>query len=194
MTGNGIVKIEQRDVAGFDRLSIGGIGELIVEQNGEESLTIEAEENLLPLLVSEVEDDRLTLGIRRNSSIKATKPIVYRLKVRSLREMDGAGTVSVTATGLDSADFAYDSSGTVKSVLSGRAENQHVTMSGTGTFDGRNLTGRTAQVDLSGTGDALVNVTETLKARAGGTATVRYLGDPQVDRQTSGLGKIEKAQ
>lgn len=194
MTGNGNVKTEQRGVAGFDRLSIGGIGELIVEQDGEESLTIEAEENLLPLLVSEVEDGRLTLGIRRDSSIKATKPIVYRLKVKTLRELDGSGTVSITATGLDAADFAYDSSGTVKSVFSGRAENQQVAMSGTGTFDGRNLTGLTAEVDLSGTSDALVNVTETVRARASGTATIRYLGDPQVDRQTSALGKIEKAQ
>jgi hypothetical protein len=194
VTGNGIVKTEEREVAGFDRISISGIGELIVEQTGEESLTIEAEENLLPLLVSEVDGDRLTMGIRRDSSIRATKPIVYRLTVKALREVGGAGTVGITATGLDAADFAYDSSGTVKSVLSGKAERQKVTMTGTGTFDGRNLPGRSAEIDLSGTGEALVNVTETLTARASGTAAVRYLGDPQVDRQTSGLGKVEKAQ
>jgi hypothetical protein len=194
VTGNGNVKTEGREVTGFDRISISGIGELIVEQTGEESLTIEAEENLLPLLISEVEDNRLTLGIRRNSSITATKPIVYRLTVGSLRELEGAGSVSISATGLDSSDFSYKGSGTVKAVLSGRAEDQTVTMSGTGTLDGRNLAGRTAEVDLSGTGEALVNVTQTLQARASGTATVRYLGDPQVDVRTSGLGKVEKAQ
>jgi hypothetical protein len=194
VTGNGKVKTEQREVTGFDRVSVGGIGQLIIEQTGEESLSIEAEENLLPLLVSEVEGGRLTIGIRRNTTINATRPIVYRLKVRTLQEIGANGTVSISATGLDTAQLSYDGSGTVKSILSGRAANQQVTISGTGSFDGRGLTGRTAEVDLSGTAEALVNVTETLKAKAAGTATIRYLSDPEVDRETSGLGKVERAQ
>ncbi|CAN5885901.1 hypothetical protein BH23ACT12_BH23ACT12_01920 [soil metagenome] len=194
VTGSGRVKTEPRSVAGFDRIRISGIGELVIDQTGEESLTIEAEDNLLPLLVSEVEGNRLTLGLRPNTSISTTRPIVYRLNVKSLREISGEGTVQIAASGLDTAEFALNTSGTVVSVLSGSAQNQNVLMSGAGSFDGRNLFGRTAEVEVSGTAQAVVNVTQSLSIRASGTAVVRYLGDPQVNLQTSGLGKAEKAQ
>jgi hypothetical protein len=194
VTGSGNVATEQRRVAGFDRISISGIGELIIDQTGEESLTIEAEDNLLPLLVSQVEGSRLTLGIRPNTSISSTRPIVYRLNVRSLREISGEGSVQISASGLETSRLTLNTSGTVASVLSGSAENQTITMSGTGSFDGRDLTGAAAELDVSGTAQAVVNVTQSLTVRASGTAVVRYLGDPEVDRQISGLGTVERAQ
>lgn len=192
VTGSGSVKSEERRVSAFDRVSINGIGELIIEQTGAESLTIEAEDNLLPLLVSEVEGNRLTLGVRPNSSISATRPIVYRLNVKLLREITAEGSVRVAASGLDTAQFALNTSGTVNSVLRGSAGNQSILMSGTGSFDGRNLTGSTAQVDLSGTAQALLNVSKSLDARVSGTAVVRYLGSPQLEQQVSGIGRVEK--
>lgn len=194
VTGSGNVATEKRPVAGFDRISISGIGELIIDQTGEESLTIEAEDNLLPLLVSQVEGSRLTLGIRPNTSISSTRPIVYRLNVKSLREISGGGSVKISASRLETSLFTLNTSGTVASVISGSADNQNITISGTGSFDGRNLTGSTAEVDVSGTAQALVNVTQSLRGRASGTAVVRYLGDPEVDRQTSALGTVEKVQ
>lgn len=193
VTGSGNVVSEERRVSGFERVSINGIGELIIEQTGEESLTIEAEDNLLPLLVSGVEGNRLTLGIKPNSSISATRPIVYRLNVKLLREIFAEGSVQITATGLDTPQFAVNTSGTVNSVLSGSAEAQSILMSGTGSFDGRNLTGRTADLNVSGTAQALVNVSGSLSARVSGTAVVRYLGTPEVDQQVSGLGRVERA-
>lgn len=192
VTGSGILKTEERTVGGFDRVSIEGIGELRIEQSGEESLTIEAEDNLLPLLISEVEGSRLKLGIRPNSSISATKPIVYRLKVRSLNGIDGSGSVTIDAVGLDADRLEVGLSGTVKSVLAGSATAQVVTISGAGRFDGRALTGRTAEIEVSGIGRAVVNVSDELSARASGASTVGYLGDPDVDQQASGVARVEK--
>src|SRR5687767_3061958 len=134
VTGSGNLKTEERAVSGFDRVSIQGIGELQIEQSGEESLTIEAEDNLLPLLVSEVEGSRLKLGIRPNSSISATKPIIYRLQVKSLNGIDGSGSVTIDAVGLDADRLEVGLSGTVKSVLAGTATAQVVTISGSGEF------------------------------------------------------------
>ncbi|HEU4867310.1 MAG TPA: head GIN domain-containing protein [Actinomycetota bacterium] len=192
VTGSGNLKSEERPVSGFDRVSIQGIGDLQIEQSGEESLTIEAEDNLLPLLVSEVEGGRLKLGIRPNSSISATKPIVYRLKVKTLNGIDGSGSVTIDAVGLDADRLEVGLSGTVKSVLAGRATAQIVTISGAGGFDGRALTGRTAEVEVSGTGRAVVNVSDELRARASGASSIGYLGGPEVDQQTSGVARVEK--
>ncbi len=48
------MKTESRDVPGFTRLALGTIGELTLVQGEEESLVIEAEDNILPLITSEV--------------------------------------------------------------------------------------------------------------------------------------------
>jgi hypothetical protein len=56
MTGSGNVITESRDVAGFNEIALGGIGTGIVTQGDEEALTIEAEDNLLPPIGSEVRE------------------------------------------------------------------------------------------------------------------------------------------
>ena len=51
--GSGNVVKETREARDFDSVSLTGIGALIIQQTGEESLTIEADDNILPLLTSE---------------------------------------------------------------------------------------------------------------------------------------------
>ncbi|HEX2052591.1 MAG TPA: head GIN domain-containing protein [Actinomycetota bacterium] len=189
--GNGNVRTEQRQVSGFDRLRVNGAAEVHIDQTGTESLTVEAEENLLPLLVSEVEGGRLTLGVAPNSSISATRPIVFRLTVDALREIDASGAGTIEATNVDVPELAFESSGTVNTVVSGSAATQQIDMSGAGRFDGRNLRGTQASVDVSGTAEAVVNVSDRLEASASGTGSVRYAGSPQVSREVSGVGRVE---
>src|SRR5687767_1144824 len=52
--GSGNVVVEQREVSGFSAVSMSGFGELIIQQTGKESLSITADDNLLPLLTSKV--------------------------------------------------------------------------------------------------------------------------------------------
>lgn len=190
MRGNGNVVAESREVSGFDRLEVNGAAEVRVEQTGTESLSIEAEENLLPLLVSEVSGGVLTLGIRPNSSISATKPIVFRLTVRSLGEVIAGGAGTIDARSIDVPSLRYESSGTVKATFAGRAPQQEVTLSGTAGFDGRNLSGTEGTVRVSGSAEAVVNVAERLRASAGGTGEIRYAGSPEVDDEVSGVGRV----
>lgn len=190
--GSGRVETEERQVSGFDRISFSGAGDLFVEQAGEESLTIEAEDNLLPLLTSEVSDGRLILGVRPNSSISSTRPILFRVTVRSLRGVEASGSGSVNASGLDVPELQVTTSGAVKSAFSGVADAQQIDVSGTSGFDGRGLAGQTASVRASGTAEVVVNVSEELNIVADGTAVVRYTGTPQVTRQLSGLARVEK--
>lgn len=85
-TGSGHVTTEMRQVSGFTRVELSGTGELTVEKTGTESLMISAEDNLLPLLTSEVSGDTLILGAKSNTTIYATKPITYSLTVTDLTE------------------------------------------------------------------------------------------------------------
>ncbi|MGB5817698.1 MAG: hypothetical protein WBI27_21110, partial [Thermoanaerobaculia bacterium] len=50
VVGSGVTVTETRAVSGISGVSISGVGLLIIEQTGSESLTVTAEENILPLL------------------------------------------------------------------------------------------------------------------------------------------------
>lgn len=191
--GSGRLQSEERSVSGFNEVSLSGIGNLILVQGEQEALTIEAEDNLLPLLTSEVQSGRLRLEVRPNSRITANLPITYRLEVTSLSRLEISGTGTVEATMIDTTALAVSISGSASATLSGSAGRQDLEMSGTGRFDGSGLAGRQATVEVSGTGQVLVNVSGRLEAEVSGTAVVRYLGDPEVRSQVSGLGRVERA-
>src|SRR5688572_24579099 len=91
--GSGNVVVEQREVSGFSAVSMSGFGELIIQQTGKESLSITADDNLLPLLTSKVQGNQLVLGA--DAILNPTQPVVYRLEVGQLNSigLSGSGTV-----------------------------------------------------------------------------------------------------
>ncbi len=60
--GSGIIKTESRSVSGFSSIAFNSEGKVTVQQTGKESLTINAEDNLLPLLESRVTNGILSLA------------------------------------------------------------------------------------------------------------------------------------
>lgn len=208
--GSGNVISETREVSGFDEIVLQGSGTVIVDVTGTESLTIEAEENLLEYLTSDVENGRLELGSDR--SISPTREIVYTITVISLTGLDISGSGDITATGVsgsllgvevsgsgsievpepESSSVSVAISGTGDVVLSGTAEELDLSISGSGEYQGDGLVTETADVSVSGSGNAVVNVTERLDARISGSGNVEYLGDPSVNASTTGSGDVSR--
>ena len=56
--GSGNIVTESRSIGAFHGVSFSGIGRLVIEQTGTPSLTVTAEDNIQPVLVSEVVDGR----------------------------------------------------------------------------------------------------------------------------------------
>ncbi|MEO8247778.1 MAG: hypothetical protein ABI589_00260, partial [Burkholderiales bacterium] len=73
-------KTEQREVSGFNEVVFDAVGELKVEQGGRESLSIEAEPDVLRKITSQVQGKRLLLGFSAGNVV-AREPIVFRLAV-----------------------------------------------------------------------------------------------------------------
>lgn len=74
--GSGSMITETRNVSGFDEIVLLGSGDVIVTMTGTESLEIEAEDNIMPLLTTEVRNGRLELGPK--SSISPTHQAAQR--------------------------------------------------------------------------------------------------------------------
>ncbi len=67
VSGSGNVVTETRQVSGFNRIDLAGSGEVTIQQGDAESLTIEADDNVLPRLTSEVSNSTLKLDRSRES-------------------------------------------------------------------------------------------------------------------------------
>jgi hypothetical protein len=208
--GSGVVVSESREVSGFDEIVLQGSGIVRVEVTGTDSLTIEAEENLLDYLTSDVDNGRLELG--SNRSISPTEQIVYTITASSLQALDVFGSGEITATGLtgdvlevevsgsgsievpdlEANSISADISGSGDVELSGTAGNLDLSISGSGRFRGDALVTQSADVEVSGSGDAIVNVTDELDASVSGSGNVEYLGDPSVNASTTGSGDVSR--
>jgi hypothetical protein len=97
--GSGNMMTETRDVKGFDEIVVNGSGDVTVDVTGTESLEVEAEDNILPLLTTEVVGGRLELG--SNGSFSTTRGIHYTITAATLSGVTIRGSGNVVASDVD---------------------------------------------------------------------------------------------
>jgi Putative auto-transporter adhesin, head GIN domain len=191
-TGSGNVVSESRNVSGFTKIDLTGAGEVTIDQNGTEALTIEAEDNLMPKVTSEVVDGTLRLGERSNL-ISLTKPVKYRVSVKDLTGLMISGSGTVTAAKITSSRLAVDINGSGRVTAGGTVENQDLMISGSGDYQAKDLQTKITTVKISGSGDAAVSVSDSLDIQMSGSGKLTYYGNPpQVTQQISGSGRVSK--
>ena len=188
--GSGIVVTDSRTVSDFDEIVLSGSGEVLVDVNGTESLIVTADDNIMPLLTTEVHNGRLELGTR--SSISPTVAIVYKISAAALSGVSIEGSGSITATGVTADSFDAEISGSGQIKVAGTADELIVDISGSGRFEGEDLVAATGTADVSGSGHAIVNVSDNLDADVSGSGTVEYIGDPDLNSAISGSGDIKR--
>jgi hypothetical protein len=190
VTGSGTLRTESRDVDGFSTIELTGSGNVIIEQNGTESLAIEAEDNLLPDLTSDVSGGTLRLGTRDGINLDPTLPVTYRVNVEDLAGLQLSGSGSVTAAGITTPAISIDISGSGGVTIDGTADSQTVTISGSGSYNAGDLGTRNSTAEISGSGDVTVNALDTLEAEISGSGSVTYSGSPLVSQDISGSGEL----
>ena len=186
------VTSEARDVSGFNEVELKGVGNLSLEQTGSESLTVEAEEDVLPKIRTEVENKRLIISPERNTSINTTKPINYKLTVKDLNTLEVSGSGNVEAEDINTDELAVTIGGAGDVEIRGSADSQEVEISGSGEYRAGDLESKEATIDVRGSGLATVNVSDELEAEVSGSGSVEYIGDPMVQQEVSGAGEVRK--
>ena len=182
---------ESRAIRGVTGVELASFGELQIDQTGTESLTIEADPDVLPKLTSGVSGGVLRLRVAPGTSIKTATPVVYHLTVANLNSIVVAGAGVVTASNLQADRLAVDISGAGRITLAGAVNSQVVTISGTGNYDGENLQSATADVTVDGAAKAVVRVSTSLNATVEGVGSVQYIGSPKVTKKISGVGSVK---
>ena len=209
---------EVQDVQGFDRISLDGIGRLVINQGEEEALTIHTDENFLPYFQAEVQGDTLVLGLSKNAQgvnlggpdDRGVDLVTYELTVKDLHalKIDGATLVEIQALETDrlSIDLEGFTQLEIKSlvadqlilelegsgslVVSGKVREQQIFQEGACSYYAAELESKETTLTLSGAGDVTVWATETLDVDLSGVGNVIYYGNPRVEQDVSGMGRL----
>jgi len=187
--GSGDLKEEKRGVKNFSSLHVSGAYELTVRVGEDESLTLAGDDNLLPLIETTVENR--VLVVKNRKSIAPKLPLRLTITTKALKELKVSGSLRGTVTGLDADTFGLVASGSCRLTLAGRADALSMSLSGSGTLDAARLQARVATVKISGSGDADLEVSESLSVKISGSGKVSYAGNPKtVERDISGSGSV----
>ncbi len=208
--GSGNVISEEREVTGFNKVSLEGIGDLQIVQGDVESLKVEAEDNIIDRIESYVTGSVLHIGVERFINVIPTSGISYTLTVKDLNsieisgygdvymqslttdslvvEVSGGGRINIENLSADSLDVELSGAGDFD--LAGVVDQQYVKLSGAGSYKAPDLQSRTATVNISGAGTAQLWVTEDLDVNLSGVGSLQYYGDARVHQNISGIGKV----
>lgn len=202
----------QRTVAGIEYVQWQAIGELHIVQGPSESLTIEAEERLHPLITAEVRDRTLILGFR-SGQVSTSMPIRFVLKVRHLKAIDSrsSGTFRVNRLQTPALQLRLAGSGDTTigelsarrldvlilgasnvAIAAGNVEEQTVQIAGSGDYDAGGLDSVTSSVAIPGSGNATVSTASHLSVRITGAGEVRYFGNPRLTQSIEGAGEVRR--
>lgn len=193
LVGSGNSVTEDRAVSGINAVSLLNSGKLIVQYGTTESLSITADDNILPLLTSDVVNGHLTLSSKPNTSISTRSGIVYLLTVKNLQAIEVAGSGDAIVSAVNGNDLNATVTGSGSLTVDGAIKRQTVTLTGSGDYNGTNLSSHQASVTCSGSGSATVKVSESLKVHITGSGSVGYIGDPQItEKVVTGSGALHK--
>jgi hypothetical protein len=188
--GSGDMVTESREVSGFDEIAVFGSGEVVVDVTGTESLSIEAEDNIMPLLTTEVRNGVLELEVEGN--VSPTRDITYTITAATLTGVSIAGSGDVTATDVESDEFEVEIAGSGDVSPAGTVGALSIEIAGSGRYRGEDLMAASAAVEVAGSGDVVVNATDELAIVIAGSGSVEYLGTPTVEQSVSGSGEVSQ--
>ncbi|NJK87373.1 MAG: DUF2807 domain-containing protein [Bacteroidales bacterium] len=211
VTGNGNVTEEDRDVSGFDALEVENGLDVFITMGENESLRLEADENLLPHIITEVDNGKLRIFSDVNIRMAKSKKIYVNYiqlndisissagDVRSLNKLitndlrlnlSSAGNLNLELEA-DEVEIEISSSG--NATLSGETEYLKADLSSAGDLNAYNLEAKRGNVRVSSAGDARVNVTEEAEFNTSSAGDIVYMGDPKrINVNSSSAGEVRK--
>ncbi len=176
------------DISGVTNVALNGPGTLIIQQGNNDSIRIEADDNLMSKISTTVSGNSLSINNLNSVSNRAVK-IYITLKDLNSLTTNGGGDSEVTDLNTDSLTVTLDNG---KMTISGDIDNLIATINGDGNIAAKDLVSQKATVTINGEGKATLNIVNTLNAVVNGGGSIKYSGSPQVKQQVNGLGSITK--
>ena len=212
VVGSGKLGSEVREIASFNQIKIEGVFNVFLSQKDKESIRVEADENILPLVLVSVENNVLTVKLKENTSISKMKKInVYiscvdinslksegvgmlncenQLKLNSL-ELNVSG-VGASRLNLEVGTLNIKSDLVGALFVTGTAKEVTAKQNGIGAFEAFDLKAEKLSLETNGVGKVEVFASTEITIDAHGVGGIKYKGNPATKNiKSEGLGSVE---
>ena len=228
--GSGVTAAEDRSVSKVTGVELATPGTLDITLGASESLQIEADDNLLQYIQTDVRGGELVIKTRPGFDLQPVRPIKYHLTVVRLDALaiSSSGDISVGDIKSDAFSIAISSSGdlaiksldcsslrvkisssgdtsvsTLKAdtinvnitssgnldIGGGQVRQQTINISSSGKYRAKTLASASAEVTLSSSGEATLNVSDTLNGSLTSSGNINYVGSPRLNVNATSSGK-----
>ncbi len=152
--GSGTVIEEDRTVSNVTGVELAMPGTLRITMGASESLRIEAEDNLMEYIQTDVRLGKLVIGTRQGTNLRTTRPINYYLTVTELNSIVVSSSGDIETDNLQSGSFSITISSSGKLSISGLdCTSLHVKISSSGDTEIATLTADSISVTISSSGN-----------------------------------------
>lgn len=211
-TGSGNIITENRQVGSFTGIDVSNAFDVEVKIGAAEAVRIEADDNIIKYVRTEVSGDKLIIKVENLHSINdahlkafVTMPVLNSINassasdVKVLDVIKGNGRLSFSASSAADIEAEVEapeveaeasSSGTVK--LSGKTKNYKASASSGSNIKSSDLLSETTEVEVSSGADAAVYASVSLDASASSGGSVNYKGAANVKKDESSGGSVNK--
>ena len=197
--GSGVAKEEARELDGpFMSVKVEGIVHATVSLGDTMAVTLKGDDNIVPLIATEVRDGELVIRARENTNLQPKLPLEARIQLPELTGVAATGAAHVTATAGSTELFEARASGasqvTVKSLdvseaattiegasqvtLSGKTRSFNAEVSGASELNTKDLAAATVGVQFSGASKGTVRAASTVRGTLQGASSLTVIGNP----------------
>ena len=204
---------QNRSVSGFNAVASGGPFNVYIKIDGNESVRVEADADVINDIETVVEGNTLKIGFKdhynRHRNIRRAD--VY-VEAKSLQAVIAAGSGGVKVEGTASAEnfkatlsgsgnistavkagrlnAVISGSGNIK--LSGNTDDADLVVTGSGEISAGDLKANDVRAVITGSGNIHVQADKSVNAHITGSGNVIYSGNASVNSHTTGSGRVSK--
>lgn len=214
INGNGKAAKETRSVSDFTGVASASSIDVQISYGNSKAVSVEADENLLPYIETEVNNGVLHIRAKKNINLKSKNKMRVQFSMTRLTscKLSGSGNIrgegdfsnngltEISVSGSGNIDLDFDNISELKLAIAGsgnidldgdQCNNIDASISGSGNIDCSDVRCNDVFAKISGSGNIKVNAHKSIDAKVSGSGNVYYKGDASnINSKTAGSGKI----
>lgn len=212
ITGTGNEVTKTIDLPTITGIGLGINADVFIKQGAKQEITIKAQENIIENIMKEVKNGdwriefdkkvrkhdgieiHITLSELKSLAVGGSGEITGEGKFKNVNELDlsigGSGEIEID---VEAKKISCSLGGSGEMELAGSCSDLRISLSGSGEIKAYDLKATRCTVNVAGSGEVKINVSEELDVSLAGSGDVSYKGSPKVNSSIVGSGDVEKA-
>lgn len=198
------ITTEERTIGTYEKISVyDAINVTVTYGSATSKITVEANDNLMKHIITELDGDYLVIKLDSKISIKSSATLNVNITVPELTKINASGAsrveflneLNTNSLNLDLSGASslkgnlnlsscnFDLSGASNVELTGNINTAIIELSGASSIGNYNCNVDTLSIDLSGASSGLLTANNWLNVNASGVSSLHYKGDPTIGEQ-----------